>query len=115
MPATQALAEQYWGGRPPFSFRGFMAVLDGAPVGVAGTHRALGRVWAFSDFKEALRPFRKTRVVAVRLMLKLLDSFPCPVYAVASPVEETAGPLLTRVGFRPTGETFEGNVILVRR
>ena len=36
IPADQAKAEQYFDGRPPFGFRGYIALLDGKPVGVGG-------------------------------------------------------------------------------
>ena len=115
VPATQELAEAYWNGQPPFSFRGFAAVIEGEPVGFAGVFRAYGKMWAFSGMKPPLRPYRKARVKAVRKLVSLLDSMPCPVYATADPEEETAPNLLARLGFEKTGEHHEGNEILIRR
>ena len=115
VPATQQLAEAYFGGQPPYSFRGFAAVLDGQPVGLAGVFRAYGKMWAFSGVKPPLRPYRKARVKGLKKLVSLLDSMPCPVYATADPEEETAPNLLARLGFRKTGEYHEGNEILIRR
>ena len=115
VPATQVLAEEYWAGRPGYSFRGYVAVLDGAPIGAAGIFRALGKMWAFSEMAPAMRPFKKTRVRAVQKLVLLLDSMPCSVYATSDPKEETSPKLLARLGFTPTGEYLDGNEILVRR
>jgi len=115
VPAAQDTAERYWGGSPPFSFKGYAAVIDDEPVGVGGVYRAYGRVWAFSEFKDELRPFKKLRARAVRMLVSLMDAQPAPVFAIASPREETAGPLLRKLGFEPTGDFFEGAEILVRR
>lgn len=112
---TQELAERYFEGQPPYSFRGFAAVIGGEPVGIAGVFRAYGRMWAFSGMKEDLRPYRKARVKAVRKLVSLLDSMPCPVYATADPNEPTAEKLLSHLGFVGTDERHEGNEILVRR
>lgn len=115
VPATQALARAYWGGAPPYSFRGYAAVRGTEPLGFAGVFRAYGRLWAFSGFRPELRPYRKVRVAGVRKLVSLLDELPCPVYATADPAEETAPALLARLGFAPTGEFLDGVEILSRR
>ena len=114
VPASQQLAEDYFGGRPPYSFRGFVSIQDGKATGVTGVFRAYGRMWAFSGMKEPLRPYRKARVQAVKTLVQLLDALPCPVYATADPNEETAPHLLARLGFVKTGEYLDGNEILRR-
>lgn len=115
VPATQELADRYWQGRPPYSFRGYVAVRSGEPLGFAGVFRAYGRLWVFSGFSPELRPHRKVRVAGVRKLVSLLDGLPCPVYATADPAEETAPALLARLGFVPTGEFLDGAEILMRR
>ena len=79
VPVTQEIAERYWEGTPPYSFRGIAAVLEGEPIGIAGLFRAYGKMWAFSGFKPALRPYRKVRVKAVKKLVSLLDALPCSV------------------------------------
>jgi hypothetical protein len=112
--ATQSLARAYWGGDPPFSFRGYVALLNGEVVGVGGAYRMHGRVWLFSGFRPELRPYRKTRAKAVRMLIQLADTYPEPVYAAPDKEEPTAMPLLTKLGFTPTGEEVDGDPVLVR-
>lgn len=114
VPATQALAREYWGGDPPFSFRGYVAVLGGVVVGVGGVYRMGGRLWAFSKGKPELAPFIKTRAKAVRVLVQLMDRYTEPVYAAPDAEEPTAMPLLTKLGFVPTGEELEVGPVLVR-
>ncbi len=112
--ATQSLARAYWGGDPPFSFRGYVALLDGEVVGVGGLYRMCGRLWLFSGFRPELRPYRKTRAKAVRMLLQLADMYTEPVYVTPDREEPTAMPLLTKLGFVPTGEEVDGDHVLVR-
>jgi hypothetical protein len=112
--ATQSLARAYWGGDPPFSFRGYVALLDGEVVGVGGLYRMHDRMWIFSGFKPELAPYRKVRAKAVRMLLQLADNYPTPVFATPDRKEPTAMPLLIRLGFVPTGEEVDGDPVLVR-
>lgn len=114
LPATQELAESYWRGYPPFSFRGYVAVLGEKVVGVGGVYRMAGRLWVFSAYKPEMAPFRKARARAVRLLLQLVDTYPEPVYAVRDENEPTAATLLPKLGFVPSGEEANGQPVLVR-
>ena len=98
--ATPELVHAYYGGPPPFSFRGYVAVLDGKPIGVGGVFYH-GLPIAFSEMKEEMRPRTKDKARAVRVLESLIDTYKCPVVAVAA--EPTSVGLLTKLGFVLTG------------
>jgi hypothetical protein len=113
--ATQDFAREFWGGDPPFSFRGYVALLGREVVGVGGVYRMGGRLWLFSGYLPDLAPYRKVKAKAVRLLIQLVDRYDEPVYATPDPTEPTAVALLTKLGFEPTGETVaDGSPVLVR-
>lgn len=102
-PATARDAQRYYGGPPPFSFRGYAAELNGEIVGVGGVYIQNGAYVAFSDMKSPLRQRKKTLAKACRILMELFDKTGGPVYAVASNTEPTAPYLLAKLGFKPTG------------
>lgn len=113
--ATQTLVERYYGERPPVGFRGYVALLGGEPVGVGGVYRAGGMWVAFSEMKDAMRPFRKARAKAARLLVEFIDALGVTVHAVVDPVEPTSSGLLKKLGFVPTGESTDIGELLVRQ
>lgn len=114
--ATQKLAEQYFGGaRPPYGFRGYLALLDGEPVGIGGLFVWEGVPIVFTQMKDPMRKFIKARARAVRLMVGMMDSLKMPVYATADKMEPTSEKLLAKLGFVPTGIETEHGELLVRR
>lgn len=107
--ATTALAEA-WQGRPPaYSLKGWVALRDGKPLGMAGVYWIDGTPIAFSEWRDDLD--RRTRVRAVRLVMGLIRGIRMPVYAVCG---EHSGALLARLGFVPTGRDAMGGPLLVR-
>ena len=117
VPATQSLAEEYFaGGRPPYGFRGYAALLDGEVVGLGGVYWSHGAPVLFSQAKNPLRRDRKACARGARLLQSYLDTIPFEVYAVASPAEPTSQQLLARLGFEYAGvETREGPLMVHRR
>jgi hypothetical protein len=113
--ATQKLAEQYFGGRPPYGFRGYIALLDGEPVGIGGLFMWDGIPVVFTQMKDPMRPFIKARAKAVRLMVGFMDTLKVSVYATADKMEPTSDKLLAKLGFVPTGVDTEHGELLVRR
>lgn len=113
--ATQKLAEQYFDGRPPYGFRGHMAIMDGEPVGVGGLFMWDGIPIVFTQMKEPMRPHKKACARAVRLMVEFMDTLKMPVYATADKMESTSEKLLAKLGFVPTGVDTEHGELLVRR
>lgn len=110
--ATAELARAYYGGDPPFTFRGYVAMLDDRPVGVGGVYFINDQPWAFSEMKPELRPRRKDKARAVRLLERSIAAYRTPVHAAAS--EPTSEGLLTRLGFLPTGQTVAQGPVFVR-
>jgi len=101
--ATAADAMAYYGGPPPYSFKGFVAELDGETVGIGGVGYQNNMPIAFSEFKETMRPHKKAIAKACRMLTKFFDELRVPVYAVACDTEPTAGYLLAKLGFKPIG------------
>lgn len=113
--ATQSLVERYYGARPPISFRGYVAVLDGEPIGVGGVYRTGGLWVAFSEMKDEMRPFVKARARAARLLVNFADRLGVTVHAVEDPNEPTSPGLLKKLGFEKTGMVTDMGELLVRQ
>lgn len=114
VPATREHALAFWGGEPPFSFRGFAGLIGDEVVGVMGVHFAGDRFWAFSGWiKERVSP--RMRVLAIREMVRYMDEQKIPLYATADKDHASAVDLLFKLGFVPTGELLEDAEIMVRR
>lgn len=114
--ATQKLAEEYFGGIPPYGFRGHIALLDGKPVGVGGLFMWEGVPIVFTQMKDEMRPHKKAIAKFVRLMVQFMDSLKMPVYATADKMESTSEKLLAKLGFVPTGiETEHGELLMRKR
>lgn len=110
--ATAEAAAEYYGGQPPFTFRGYVALLDGKPVGVGGVFWHGHTPVAFSEMKEEMQPRLKDKARAARLLESFVKAYRVPVYAVAS--EPTSVPLLTKFGFRLTGQTADSGPVMRR-
>lgn len=110
--ATQALIHDFYGGMPPFSMKGFAAVLDDKCIGLTGIYREGPRFIAFSDMRPEMRAHKKAMVIAVRKMERMMRELGKSIYAVCNPDEQTSVRLLQRVGFRPTGMTGPAGEIL---
>lgn len=92
----------------PRQYVGYVAEEDGEAVGLAVImYGALDRFWLTLDTTEKLRqkPFLLHRVAKnlVKLGVSAGD-----LYAVQDHKEPTSEQWLTRLGFRDTGEVFEG-------
>ncbi len=112
--ATAADAEAYYGASPLFSFRGFVAEVDGELAGIFGVYYQDGLPVAFSEMRDAMRPHKKAIAKACRMLMQFLNQLGGPVYAFASPTEPTSGYLLAKLGFKPTGEMGPYGDVLVR-
>lgn len=112
LPATADLTEAYYGNRPRRTFRGWVGVLDGKPVGVCGIYREDGQPYAFSEFRNCVD--RKTIVRAIRLMVEAMDAVKGPLLAIENKDAPTAPGLLKRLGFVPTDRSGPDGRILVR-
>jgi hypothetical protein len=110
VPATAALAAAWFGGPPPFTMRGCVAVKDGRPVAIFGVYWIEGTPIAFSEWLPELG----VRAIArcFREGEKVLQSVPGTMYAVPQP--DQAPTLLARLGFVPTGDEALGGPLLVR-
>jgi hypothetical protein len=110
VPATPALVEAWYGKPAPWTLRGFAAVQDGRPLGLAGVYWIGGTPVGFSEWQPDLD--RKTIARAVRLVMGLIDGLGVPVFATAK--SEQSARLLARLGFLPTGREALGGPLLVR-
>jgi len=114
VPATPEIVEAYYGKRPARTFRGYAALLDGKPVGLAGIYDDGGYRTVFGDIAPELRPYRKTLARGVQIVRDLMAEQKAPIYAVESPDEPTAPALLAKLGFVPTGREVDDGKIMVR-
>lgn len=111
VPATPDLVRGYYGGPPPYSFKGYVALLDGKPIGVGGVFFH-GHPVAFSEMKDEMRPRTKDKARAVRVLERLIAAYRCPVFAVAA--EPTSVLLLTKLGFSLTGQEAATGPVMQR-
>lgn len=98
--ATPELARAYWGKDPPFSFRGYVALLDGEVVGIGGVSYVMGHAIAFSEGKPELMKRRKDVVTCFRFLAMYLDKWAGRLYAECA--LPTSPRVLERLGFLPT-------------
>lgn len=111
--ATSELARAYYDGPPPFSFKGYVALLDGKPVGIGGVFFSGGTPVAFSEMKDEMRPRTRDKARAVRVLERLINTYKCPVVAVAA--EPTSVPLLSKLGFVLTGKEEALGPVMVKQ
>lgn len=112
--ATAQDAAAFFGKAPDYSFRGYVADLEGEIVGIGGVFYYDGLAVAFSEMREPMRKHKKSIVKACRILTELFDKLGGNVYAVACPTEPTAPNLLARLGFVPSGRMCEEGELLVR-
>jgi len=110
--ATAEMATAYYGCQPPYSFKGYVALHEGRPIGVGGVFFSGDRPVAFSDMKDEMRPMLKAKARAVRVLETLIRSFKVPVYAVAA--ESTSVGLLTKLGFTDTHQKASAGPVMMR-
>lgn len=110
--ATAEYAAAYFGGPPPFTFRGYVALLEGEPVGVGGIFWQGQTPIAFSEMKEAMQPRTKDKARAARKLEGFIKSYKVPIYAIAT--EPTSVPLLSKFGFTLTGQIAPGGPVMRR-
>ena len=91
-------------GKVDWTFRAYVAELDGEVLGVGGIYYEDPYVVAFSSFKPEMRKFKKTMVRSVRKIMELVKDRSC--IAVASDKHDTSEKLLTKLGF----ERIDGRV-----
>ena len=68
---------------------------------------------AFSQMKDELRPHKKARARAARLLQQMVREFGRPVYAVADRNEPTSQKLLEKLGFKPLGREHQDGPMMV--
>ena len=100
VPATAEAVLAYYGGPPPYTFKGYIAMLGDKPVGVGGIYYAGRLPVAFSECKDEMETMRKDKARAVRLLERLIKSYKVPVFAIAT--LPTSIGLLTKLGFEAT-------------
>jgi hypothetical protein len=90
------------------SVRGFTAVVDGEPRGMAGVAYVKGQVTAFS---RGLPGIPKKWIARGTLMtLRMIRDMDCPVLAIADPEIPTAAQFLARVGFEHVTTNSQGEI-----
>jgi len=114
VPATPELTTAYYGRPSVRTFRGWVCLIDDRPAGVVGIYNDGPERVVFSDIKPEHAGARRAIVQGIRLVREIYEQSPMPVYAVENPEIPTAGPLLARLGFVPTGRSTPNGNILMR-
>lgn len=112
--ATAKDAKAFYGHMPMKTMRGFVAVLDGEPIGIGGIFYDSGAMVAFSEMKDEYRARKKDVARGIRLLCQMFDDLPGDVFAAANRNEPTAKALLTKLGFMNSGLVGPAGEILVR-
>lgn len=101
---------------PASSFRGYVAEIDGEIAGIGGVFYHHGIPVAFSEMSDKMRASKKSIALAIRLLERMFDSMCTPVFAFANQKEPTSAGLLAKLGFLPSGYSFDPHGdMLVRR
>lgn len=114
IPATTDLVLAYYGKPPPFTFKGYVALLDGKPVGVGGIYRDNESLVAFSDMGPEMRARKRDVVRAIHVLKDQFDACKAQLFVIANKDEPTSPQLLARLGFEPTGQETENGALMVR-
>lgn len=101
VPATQELVAAYLGRPSPHTFKGYAAVRDGQPIGLAGIYREGSHLVAFSEVSGELKDHKRAMVEGRRLVRQMMAEVHRPVFAEVNAQEPGAPKLLARLGFVP--------------
>ena len=101
VPATEALAREYYGGKIPVTMRAyFLLDDDGKPIGAAGfIRKAKNYMVVFSEGKEEAYRDKKMVMRFARMMMDVADSNGWTLLADADDTKDTAPRFLTHLGF----------------
>jgi hypothetical protein len=113
-PATAADAAAFYGQQPSHTLRGYVAVLEGKPVGIGGVFYEGDLIVAFSEMKDEYRKRKKDVARGIRLLIAMFDKLPVSVVAVANRNEPTASALLEKLGFVRSGTACPMGEMLIR-
>lgn len=110
-PATMKDAHEYWGGNPPMrSMRGFVAVLDGRVIGIAGVYYDGRAQVAFSEIKEEMKAHKKDIVRGTRRVMAMIRERGLAVWATCG--DERSARFVERCGFKP-GPLLNGKKVMI--
>jgi hypothetical protein len=99
-PATHSDLVRYHGHDRFLRSRAWVALLDGEPVGIAGTFRdAMGNLVLFEEHKPEMEADRALMVRGLLVVRRLLKGITEPLAAGASPLYECSARNLERLGF----------------
>lgn len=103
VPATQALARQFYGSSMPRpSMRALVLLEDEVPAGIGGLARVQGGMLLFMQYRGESRDIPLSLYKGARQMLALADKKGWIVYAEADlTVSPAAERFLERLGFEP--------------
>ena len=111
--ATTKDALDFYGKKPPNSFKGIVAVKDEKIIGIGGLFYMKTNVVVFSDIKPEMRSHKKAIVKGLKIIMNMVKDSNRAVYAIACPDEPTSKKLLNKLGFTPTGQKNEIGETLV--
>lgn len=106
--ATAADVEAFYGHKPESTMRGYVAMLDGRPVGIGGITYKCGVLCAFSEIRDELRPYKVSIMKFGRKIVQLFGD--APGMAVASRDEPGSERFLTALGFEHVATLDEGEL-----
>lgn len=108
--ATPELVHAFYKGAPPFSLRGFAAVLGGTPIALGGVYMDGEHRIAFLELKDEMRLYKRELIRFINEGKRVLSGY-SEVLAVASTKEKTARTLLNHFNFRLFTHTPDGREV----
>jgi hypothetical protein len=105
VPATAELLDVYFGETPAPRIRGYVALLDGRPIGVGGFAYRGGTVEVFSNIKPEMKQYRVTLFKVARMIMRHVEIVGLPAFATPDPDEPTADRFLARLGFERVSDS----------
>ena len=105
---------RFYHARPMLSMRGWVAEREGAIIAIGGVYYEGGVPIAFSEITDDFRKDRRDVAKGCRTLMQMISGIRGPVFAVADPGEPTAGYLLVKLGWKPTGRFTNLGELMVR-
>ena len=109
-PATQKDVDAFYGKKPIYSMRAYVAVLNDEVIAIGGVCRQEGHMVAFSEMKPEMRKHKKDIIRVGQKIFEIIQGYNT-VFTVANPKEKHAKKHITRLGFELVEINREGEEV----
>lgn len=108
--ATQKDVDAFYGKKPMYSMRAYVAVLGDEVIAIGGVCRQEGHMVAFSEMKPEMREHKKDIIRGYRKLFEIIQGYNT-VFAVANSEEKLAGKMIKKLGFELVEINREGEEV----